>query len=231
MSFSKVNSYISKIPSTDGASRIKITVSNGISSLFFYGSPLTIFRGIIAIIINPVNAVFRRWRSSHIFEEVFKRMKPTVANLYSTTTITMKQFIFRIITSKLNTYPSTICFRFTHSMSCASMSNIFHYISMIASAAYRFLCCKRTPVNNHNISARTFTLPPDFFFPVRCSFNNGKSSKSLAGKVFKCWHNNLQAKVASIKGYVASWMLEAQRFGSYPSHYKNITYFNGDVKC
>ena len=35
-------------------------------------------------------------------------------------------------------------------------------------------------------------------------------------------HGNLQAKVASIKESVASWLLEDQRFGSYPSHIKNI---------
>lgn len=54
-------------------------VIRSISHLLFSGSPSAILRRIRAVIVDSVNAVFRRWTATHIGQEVVERIKPALA--------------------------------------------------------------------------------------------------------------------------------------------------------
>lgn len=69
--------------------------------LFFLSSPSTVLWCIISVIIYAVYSVF--WRSfTHIFKEVSKAFKPSIAYFNPTTTVIFVFLLFGVITSFLN---------------------------------------------------------------------------------------------------------------------------------
>lgn len=58
-----------------------------ISGLLFWGSPTTVFRGVITLIVNALDRITRCWHISHIIVEMLEGTTPTVANRYATSAI------------------------------------------------------------------------------------------------------------------------------------------------
>ena len=61
--------------------------------LLMYSSPATILRCVVAIVIDAVNRVLGSRLVTHISKEVFKRIKPSIANLNTPTSVSG---IFRV---------------------------------------------------------------------------------------------------------------------------------------
>ena len=61
-------------------------VSSLISGLFGRGGPATVFRGIISIVVSPVNRMSRSWSAPHVCNEVFI-LHPSVADRNSASSV------------------------------------------------------------------------------------------------------------------------------------------------
>jgi len=73
--------------------RYRLAVA-AVARLLNVGSPSYISGFIVAVVIDAVKAVLRRWRFSDIGKEVFKRVAPALTDAYATPTIIA---IFRLI--------------------------------------------------------------------------------------------------------------------------------------
>ena len=208
-----------KKPSSDRASSVEWFNQTSICGLLFYCCPSTILRTVVTIIVDTVNTVTRSWSRPHIFIEVFKRVFPLMAYSYTSTAISMITNIFWIVTTSLHIIPNAIFWSFTQIMGRISFYKLFN---SKASTTRSVSIPKRATGNNVGIPTRTQTFPHCYSIAAFSFGNYSKSTKFLSGKIDELRHNNLQAKVASIKRCVASWLLGGQRFGSYPSHIKSI---------
>jgi hypothetical protein len=68
-----------------------VSYKHGVSSVFHLirsTSPPTIFRSVVFVVVCAIQAVSRRG-FSHIFQKVFKRVKPSFTDFNSTTTISL----------------------------------------------------------------------------------------------------------------------------------------------
>ena len=198
---SKFQSFIKQITTTTKTARpfrmtksysIKrnIFTSAGVLSLLKWGSPSTIIRFIISIVIFSINRMFECGSRSHVFKKCFERIFPLFTNPYSSFAIIMKPFMFGIFTSITHIFPYPIFCGFRKPMTY-----------MGTSARFRFSPSKRIAINNTFVSTNTQAKPLCMImFIIFCSRNYSKSMKFLTGKVDKFRHGltsklRLQAKL------------------------------------
>jgi len=84
-----------------------IAIGPPVIGLFFGCCPLTIFRGIVAVIVDAFNAIPVQY-VTHISIKSFKRINPTVAHFYSAAAIAFIFCIVWIATSGFHGSPSTV---------------------------------------------------------------------------------------------------------------------------
>lgn len=93
------------------------TVSTSIFLLLTTCGPMTIFRRVGTIVFFAIERVVIAWTKSHISQEVFKRIEPSLTHSNPSTTIVRIPRIFRIDTASFNIGPCPILRRVTHAVS------------------------------------------------------------------------------------------------------------------
>lgn len=74
-------------------------------ALNFYCGPNTVFRAIVAIVINALDRIATGRFFAHIGIKIFKRVLPPFTNLNSSTAVRMVFVVVRVITSALHVAP------------------------------------------------------------------------------------------------------------------------------
>lgn len=105
-----------------------------VNALFSSVRPPTVFRGIVTIIVHSIERIFF-WPLTHVAIKVIKTL-PSIAYFYPTTTISIKIWIIRIITSLTHLYPSSI---FWYSFICTFY--VRHSMSFYALNTSAAICC------------------------------------------------------------------------------------------
>jgi hypothetical protein len=81
---------------------------SSITRLFLRHSPSTISRLIISVVVNAVDGMLRTRRPSHVFEEIFVRIKPSIADSNSPSAISVIVLAFSVVAALLYAAPCTI---------------------------------------------------------------------------------------------------------------------------
>lgn len=161
-----LKSYKDILPSIDG--------------LFRKCSPYAIIWTIPPLIIGALKS-FPRWLSSHIGKEILK-FEPTIAYIYSSTSIILVTFIGRPIASAFHFSPCIIFNSPGHIMRNRPLSSHF-----IIKATTRF-CASTNQISSQAIYfISTFTKAPPYHLlaSILRSFDNRQSSEFLAGHINK----------------------------------------------
>lgn len=79
-------------------------------------NPMTVRRAIVALVVNPVNLVFRRGTFPHVLKEGSKRVLPFIADFNTSATVVFKALMFRIKASCLYSVPTIILGSFDTAM-------------------------------------------------------------------------------------------------------------------
>ena len=87
-----------------------------ICNLFPVSCPSAIFRGIPFVVVNSVDAMFFTWLASHVENKVFKRIKPSIANIYSASAVILKRCISFVGATLNNCCPSIVFKRVSKSV-------------------------------------------------------------------------------------------------------------------
>ena len=179
----------------------KQAIISFVIGLNFHYYPATIFRSVIPIIVNSVNAVIERWSITHIIKEVIKRLKPAIANSYASTAIMFKTFFILIKASGFHRVVSEIFRSAVQSVLGKSFGSNF-----VIPAPARFCVAgsKIVELNGNRIATLTDTIPDSTSAIgfIRCSGYYGKTVEFLTDSVDNFRHKLLSAKVTLIR-YVA----------------------------
>lgn len=144
--------------------------------LFFWKSPSAIFRLIVTIIVNSINAVFGSGRLSHIGKEVIKHM-PAFANCNPSASVIPIALRFWIFASVQNCKPCPVDF-------CSS----FFMSDAQASTGFNFPLSQMLRFNRFRVAAFTFAEKVTYCFR-QVSFYYSKTTELLAREVNKFRHN------------------------------------------
>jgi len=153
-------------------------ITASIVGLYFTGSPATVIRLIIAVVVDAIYGISSAGPVAHIFEKVLKRIKPTIANPYAPLAIIFIGLVFGVITPTYHSSPRFMFRRTAH--------------AVIAKASTTKRTSRDKAMRGDDLLFSTVTTA----YPFRVSFldigvsDNSPSSKSLAGKVFLncCWN-------------------------------------------
>ena len=77
-------------------------------TLLFGSRPAAIFGAVVAVHIYAVDGMFDGRTATHIGQEVFKRIKPTVAHLDATTSVVLIIFVIRVQASCNDSCPCSV---------------------------------------------------------------------------------------------------------------------------
>jgi len=91
-------------------------VSSGITHLLRNCSPAAVFFAVIAVHVDSINRMLRRWFLTHVSKKVLKTVSPMIAYNDTSTSISWIPRIVRVIASKLHLGPSLVFRRSRHAM-------------------------------------------------------------------------------------------------------------------
>ena len=164
------------------------SITTSIVGLLYSCSPSTIIRLVISIIINSFHLMFRRRTLTHVRNEVFKGVSPSIAHCYSASAVVRKSIGFRVVASLLNAAPNVIYFC-ASTIVLRSQTISAHCISVITAATYRIAALKRRAVNNGFVFTNTLAQPKrPLFFIASNKAQNFQTSVSVPFAVNKTTH-------------------------------------------
>ena len=177
-------------------------------TLLYWSCPSTVFRGVIAVAINPINAGSDR-AISHIRQKVFKQL-PTLTKFDASPPISWVFFIVWIAASLAQRSPRCIQ-RMILSCFCMTMNNRAQCFCFLSVQAPTTLCftVAQTASNGSGIIPAIAATQPEV---IAASFgssplNNSQPSKSLAGQInYFFWkgHGYSVMAVDSLLSYICS---------------------------
>lgn len=134
---------------------VRIGATCGIVPLIAFQYPLAILFGIVQVRIFPLQGQPRLKGLAHIFLETFK-LKPFITYHYSTSSVMFKRPLFRIITPRFHTLPSSVNLTSRHTVGSAE-----RYSSGLFSAATRpcLIIFETVSTDSKFLSADTSTKP------------------------------------------------------------------------
>lgn len=155
-----------------------------ISSLVTPSSPLTVFRGIRAIVINSIESLPLIW-DTHVFKKIFKTFLPAGAYINSPIAIIFISRAFIIMASLFYRVPNVICGSFAKAMRniglVQSFSSRASAFAMKTATRLRFVAHKMIAPYSSFISTIAKTIK---IFIVLCvSGNNIKPIKFLPSQI------------------------------------------------
>ena len=169
------------------------TGNPSVSCLFQRRSPLTVFRGISFLIVNPVDRKSILITILHCPSLERREIVPFIANTNPAPTIQLITVISLPVTTVQHPAPNgidTVIGRFfiTNSGSVFSESGRC-CIFPVASTAFRFAFSERFGIHLDRFSTRTFTKPTDLFtWRLVCPFDHRQAPEPLAGQVDQLTH-------------------------------------------
>jgi hypothetical protein len=142
--------------------------------------PNAILRRIVTIIVDSFDSHFWCRPGAHIVKKEVEGTTPAVADLNSSTTVTLVGWILRIFAPAYHRTPSTVFDRPAAVMSYVSDPSQF---DIKTSARACVTAPKCGLIDNLGRSALTFAEPPSQIFSRLCFFQDGQSSVLLAHKI------------------------------------------------
>ena len=143
--------------------------------------PHTVTRFVMAITINPFNAVLGRWTRPHVGEKWFKG-QPTLTNSDPTTTVEGVAVVGRIKASPKHCVPAIVCASSRPSVLKSSSTNEV----ALQAAATSSLATTKIATNDSGHGVAFTTAQPTCLTPLVVSsvFNDSQSPEHLPGQVF-----------------------------------------------
>lgn len=156
--------------------------------------PPAVFRRVVAVAINSINAVPLGGALAHVGIEVLKLL-PSVAKLNAPPAVFRKTSTPGVLASLADFTPRLIFWRSAHSVCPVGLAS--HLLE--ATPAARSRTCGEAPSeNNAALSAVAKATPIDPLIPVRGALQNGEATKFLACDIVKFWHG-IQYHVAILR--------------------------------
>lgn len=90
-------------------------IRSGVVDLLLACRPPTIVRGVIAIVVNSVDAVLARWSLAHVFKKILEGM-PSLANGYASSAVIEILGMVGIRASISYSSPRIVGWRIAHSV-------------------------------------------------------------------------------------------------------------------
>jgi hypothetical protein len=134
------------------------SVRASVVALLSARGPLAIVRRVISVVINTVKLASRR-AFTHIREEVFKAVQPSVAHLDPATTVSVVMLVLLITASFLGSSPSSI-FRSLASIVCHSSES---FKNLMGASTTLGLAEKSASLDIFDISAIAPTAPSSLY--------------------------------------------------------------------
>lgn len=108
--------------------------SGRVALLNYITSPPTVFRSVVTIVINPIKRVFWARLLAHICKKITKTIsaKPSIINLYASSTVPMKTPVFLIKTSFFHGSPRVMFWLIFTIATMTIVSCIFAYRILIS---------------------------------------------------------------------------------------------------
>ncbi len=151
--------------------------------------PAAILRFVVAVVVDPANGRFRKWLWSHIFKEVFKRLKPPGTNGYPSSAIVHIARLVFVVASFNHATPSAV-FRSSRSPVSGVAKNCF--LPSSASAITRLGISQVFSTNHLSSSALAFAQPRCLSVGRKASILNYRPFPvRVARQVFNAgWNSN-----------------------------------------
>lgn len=154
---------------------------SSVRPLFLIGRPLAIFFAVPEIIVNSLNGISRaigRFKS-HIFNEVFEGIKPSVEDCYSASTVVSKSFVVWISASLDDLSPAEVFRCLAHIVSGRSFgcslsietATAFRPAAPYLSSFCHYLCPTITNENPKSSSV-LYTIEINRLQPIESSSRN-----------------------------------------------------------
>lgn len=157
--------------------------------------PTAVFRGIVAIVVDSIELIFRRGRLAHVGKEVLEGV-PAFADGYTTTSVASVRAICWILTSLRHLRPCVVDMSFRH-----AVGSMFGSLKLRTPTAARRCRAVSQSFGRYNsfLAARTATQPTrPAFMSVGGRRNYGQASKCLSNKI------NLAHVLTSDSDYITS---------------------------
>ena len=148
--------------------------------LFCFRSPSAIGRFVIPVVFDAVNGMIFRRSFAHIGKEVFKTMKPSFTDSYTTSTVIFPAYCIRIQTSFPHVDPDGIFCRTRHSMrpTNRNLSLSARHTSRAPSG------CEPRRINNSFRATFTLAKISGRYLITWNFFDNNKFPKFPSGKIY-----------------------------------------------
>jgi hypothetical protein len=197
------------------------TIISLVATLFSSCCPATVARFIVAVVVYPLQAVRWGWLSSHVGEEVVKRLLPSLAHLDSTTAIVFVTSTVWVVTSLIHGIPCIVLRGMLHTVSPASISTK-RMLQPKATAASGISPTQASALNNRCTAACANASPAVILFsPRNLTANIGsdsQSTKGLSAKVLKSRRQNDTLEIIHGMSFREKGNLWSG-LGSVPTHY------------
>lgn len=157
-----------------------------VSALLRHRGPAAVFRRVRTVVINSINRMVIGWPTSHVCDELFDGVAPTLAYVNATAAVVRKRLVVGVFASAAHSDPRVVlrssgqsmlgreCRETLSSKLSAQTSATLRSSSSHRMRGKRALCSAFAPTQPDRVALRLNRQP----------FENGESPKHLAGYVF-----------------------------------------------
>jgi len=80
----------------------------GIQTLLLTGCPFTVIKFVVAVVVNSVDRCFRERLCPHVFQEVYERVSPPMADRNASSTVSVIVLDIRVVTTGFHRMPGHV---------------------------------------------------------------------------------------------------------------------------
>lgn len=165
--------------------------------------PYYVARFITSVVVNTFNRMVFGWSWSNMVKECHKIIFPFITDCYASATIVLKPCIFRVKTAVEHRAPCAVFDRVRHAV--RNNKVFFETTATLGMPGSQAISNDDSCDSTDTLALPLYLLP----FSVLRLANDGKSSKSLAGKI-----NEFHNKTSLVKGCGCGEMLAGGQPGS-----------------
>jgi hypothetical protein len=164
-----------------------------VSRLLGLGCPAAVARIVVAVIVDAVYRVVRRWPCPHVLKECRETASPLLAHLYTSASVAVVCVILLVLASGNYRVPDGVLGRFAQSVSSAMLGRPHtNNFSLQASATTNGAVYKRSGRGNPPSSALAHTFPvcvtPFDAIGLLGLANDSQPTKGLASMIYSSLH-------------------------------------------
>lgn len=159
-----------------------------VAGLFGFRCPAAVDRVVVAVVIDSIKGVFRRWAWPHVTQKRLERVSPLVAHLDPTSTPLRKVGRFGIIAAVLHSFPCVVFTGTTQTVSAVSFLGSLK----AQTATGENLLPEITHTRNGFIAAITDAIPTGMLRVITWGLSQrDESAKSLTSNISFSHRSNI----------------------------------------